>query len=75
MTITPWHDPTDFRNRRTTRSEKIQIIDKHGNMLDIAGEFAGQSIEQARAGVVETLDKKGLLVSSDENYTHSLVPK
>lgn len=72
MTITPWHDPTDFEIAERHNLEKIQIIDKHGNMLDIAGEFAGQSIEQARAGVVETLDKKGLLISKDENYAHSL---
>ncbi|MBP6042276.1 valine--tRNA ligase [Candidatus Saccharibacteria bacterium] len=72
MTITPWHDPTDFEIAERHDLTKEQIIDQQGNMLEIAGKFAGQSIEQARAGVIEILDKKGLLVSSDDNYTHSL---
>ena len=72
MTITPWHDVTDFEIAERNNLDKEQIIDKEGRLLPIAGELAGLSIEEARPKVVELLKAKGLLLATDENYTHSI---
>ena len=72
MTITPWHDHTDFEIAEHHNLDKEQIIDFHGKLLPIAGEFAGMHIADARPKIVEKLDKKGLLVSVDNSYLHSI---
>lgn len=72
MTITPWHDATDFEIAERHGLDKEQIIDFHGKLLPIAEEFAGMTIEEARPKIVEKLKQKGLLVSVDEKYTHSI---
>lgn len=72
MTITPWHDRTDFEIAQRHNLDKEQIIDFKGLLLPIAGEFAGQHIKKARNAIVEKLKEKGLLVKMDENYTHRL---
>lgn len=72
MTITPWHDATDFEIAERHQLEKQQIIDKEGRLLPIADDLAGLSIEEARPKVVEKLKAKGLLIGEDENYTHSI---
>ncbi len=72
MTITPWHDHTDFEIAERHRLDKEQIIDFHGKLLEIADEFAGQEISQARPKIVEKLKSKGLLIGIDENYTHNV---
>ena len=70
MTITPWHSHEDFQLAEKYKLEKEQIIDKHGKLLSIAGEFTGMKIADARAKIVEKLKTKGLLVSIDENYVN-----
>lgn len=72
MTITPWHDHTDFDIAERHQLEKQQIIDFHGKLLPIAGEFAGLDIHAARPKIIEKLKDKGLLVSVDENYIHNV---
>lgn len=72
MTITPWHSVVDFEMAERHNLDKEQIIDFHGNLLPIAREFAGMSIQEARPKIVEKLDKKGLLVKTDENYVHNV---
>ncbi|HET6864148.1 MAG TPA: valine--tRNA ligase [Candidatus Saccharimonadales bacterium] len=72
MTITPWHDHTDFDIAERHGLEKEQIISFDGKLLPIAGEFAGQDIEKARPKIVEKLKAKGLLVSQDDKYTHNV---
>jgi valyl-tRNA synthetase len=72
MTITPWHDHTDFEIAERHGLNKEQTIDFHGKLLPIAGEFAGMQIEEARPKIVEKLQQKGLLVSVDENYRHNI---
>jgi len=72
MTITPWHDHTDFDIAERHGLEKEQIIDFDGKLRPIAGEFAGMKIEEARPKIVEKLQQKGLVVSIDEDYTHNL---
>ncbi|MDP3982092.1 MAG: valine--tRNA ligase [bacterium] len=70
MTITPWHDKTDFEIAERHQLDKEQIIDLHGKLLPIAGDLAGIHIKKARAMVVEKLQAKGLVERIDESYTH-----
>lgn len=68
MTITPWHDATDFEIAERHGLSREQIIDEKGKLLPIAGEFAGQHIKKARAAIVEKLKAKGLVERIDEKY-------
>lgn len=72
MTITPWHDKTDFEIAKRHNLSFEQVIDERGRLLPIAGEFAGMKILAARPKIIEKLKEKGLLVKSDEAYTHSV---
>lgn len=72
MTITPWHDHTDFEIAERHGLDKEQVIDFHGKLLPIAEEFAGMNIADARSKIVEKLHKKGLVVSVDDSYVHSI---
>lgn len=72
MTITPWHDHTDFEIAERHNLDKEQIIDFKGHLLPIAEEFAGMHITEARPKIVEKLNAKGLLVKTDDNYVHSI---
>ncbi len=70
MTITPWHDATDFEIAERHNLDKEQIIDFEGKLLPIAGEFSGMKIGEAREKIVEKLRAKGLVEHIDENYLH-----
>lgn len=72
MTITPWHDATDFDIAERHNLEKEQIIGYDGKLLGIAGEFAGMDISEARTKIVEKLSAKGLITKTDENYIHNV---
>ncbi|MBT7928662.1 valine--tRNA ligase [Candidatus Peregrinibacteria bacterium] len=72
MTITPWHDHTDFEIAERHGLEKQQIIDFDGKLLDCAYEFAGMHIKDAREKVIQKLDKKGLIIKVDESYEHAI---
>lgn len=72
MTITPWHDRTDFELAEKHQLDKQQIIDQFGKLLPIAGEFAGLKINEARPKIIEKLKEKGLLVKTDEQYRHKV---
>ncbi len=72
MTITPWHSVIDFEIAQKHNLDKEQIIDLEGNLLPIAEEFAGMNIKDARNKIVEKLEKKGLLISIDEDYKHNI---
>lgn len=70
MTITPWHDATDFEIALRHQLDKEQIIDLYGKLLPVAGEFAGLHIKKARPLIVQKLKATGLLKKVDENYAH-----
>ncbi len=72
MTITPWHDSTDFEIAKRHNLDKEQIIDFRGKLLPIAEEFASVNIRKARPEIVEKLKQKGLLVKIDEKYIHRI---
>jgi valyl-tRNA synthetase len=71
MTITPWHDTTDFDLAEKHGLEKEQIIDWYGKLLPIAGEFSEMKITDAREKIIEKLKEKGL-VEKIEDYTHNV---
>jgi valyl-tRNA synthetase len=68
MTITPWHSQVDFEIAKRHNLDMEQIIDWRGKLLPIAGEFEGLKITDARQKIVEKLEAKGLLVSTDAAY-------
>lgn len=70
MTITPWHDQTDFDLAEKYDLDKEPIIGLDGKLLSVAGEFAGMSIEEARDKIAQKLDEKGLLLNVNEKYKH-----
>jgi len=70
MTITPWHDRTDFEISERHNLDKEQIIDSKGKLLPVAGKLAGLHISKARPLVIEKLKKKGLLDHIEKNYIH-----
>ena len=72
MTITPWHDATDFEISQRHKLDKEQVIGLDGCLLEIAGEFAGMPIGKARPKIVEKLKEKGLLVNVQEDYVHNV---
>ena len=72
MTITPWHDATDFEIAQRHNLDMEQIIDFNGKLLEVAKELAGIHIKKARPLIVEKLKEKGLLTKVDENYTLNL---
>lgn len=72
MTITPWHDATDFEIAERHKLDKSQVIGFDGKLLDVAGEFAGMKIDDARPKIAEKLKEKGLLVKTDEKYVHNV---
>ena len=72
MTITPWHDATDFDLSERHRLDKEQIIDRYGKLLPIAGEFTGLKIKDARSKIVAKLEAKGLLAKTETKYTHRI---
>ena len=73
MTITPWHDATDFDIAERHHLDKEQIIGYDGKLLGIAGEeFCGLNIIEARKKIVEKLRAKNLIVGTEENYVHNI---
>jgi valyl-tRNA synthetase len=72
MTITPAHDATDFDIAERHGLEKQQVIDLHGKLLPLAGEFAGLHITKARPQIIEKLRAKGLVDKVDDTYVHNV---
>ncbi|MDP2838185.1 MAG: valine--tRNA ligase [Candidatus Moranbacteria bacterium] len=72
MTITPWHDATDFDIATRHHLDWEPIISEAGLLLPVAGEFAGMPISEAREKIVRKLETKGLLVKTDDTYLHNI---
>jgi valyl-tRNA synthetase len=72
LKITPGHDPNDFEIGRRHGLDEVSVIGEDGRMTAEAGEpFAGLSVTEARAAVVEALDREGA-ISRREPYVHSV---
>ena len=59
--VTPAHDPNDFEIGRRHGLPQVIVIDEDGKMTAEAGPYAGWDRFKARAGVVEQLEREGLL--------------
>ena len=68
--VTPAHDPTDFEMGERHNLEVRQVIGFDGRLNEKAGRFAGMKVMEARAAIVEEMQKKGLIEKVDENYRH-----
>jgi valyl-tRNA synthetase len=71
MKVTPAHDMHDFELAEKHGLEKKQVIGPDGRMTERAGKYAGMTVKEARARIVEDLEAKGLLVSR-RPYRHNV---
>ena len=72
LKVTPGHDPTDFDIGQRHQLATVTVIGPNGYMTPEAGPYAGQERMAARQGVVEQLEREGLL-EKVEPYRHSVV--
>ncbi len=87
MKVTPAHDPHDFELGKKYNLPVLPIIDFEGKMdfswflhepntpekyKARAEKYHGKKVVQARALMVEDLKEDGLLVKTDEKYTHNV---
>ncbi len=72
MTITPWHSAVDFDLAERHGLDMEPIIDLHGILLPIAGEFTGLHITDAREKIITRLDTKGLVTKIEDPYIHQI---
>jgi valyl-tRNA synthetase len=66
--ITPAHDPNDWEVAKRHNLEAVTVINLDGTMNELAGEYAGMPIAEARLAVAAALKEKGLLIKIDKNY-------
>ena len=71
LKITPGHDVNDFEIGRKHGLEELSVIGEDGRMNAEAGEYAGLTIAEAQAAVVQALRSEGRL-SAEEPYAHSV---
>lgn len=72
LKITPAHDPNDFEIGQKYNLPIIHTINTKGRLTEVAGEFAGMKVAEARVKVVERLSEMGLIEKIDENYIHTV---
>lgn len=66
--ITPAHDFNDWEVAQRHSLEAKRVINHDGTMNQLAGQFKGLPVAEARKTIVKTLKEKDLLVRVDENY-------
>jgi valyl-tRNA synthetase len=72
LKVTPAHDPNDFEIGRRHDLDQVSVIGEDGRMSAEAGErFAGLTVMEARAAVVDALRAEGRIVG-EEPYEHEV---
>ncbi|MFI5003891.1 MAG: valine--tRNA ligase [Solirubrobacterales bacterium] len=72
LKVTPAHDPNDFEIGQRHELDQVSVIGEDGRMTSEAGErFAGLTVMEARAAVVEALRGEGRIVGEEE-YEHEV---
>ena len=71
LKVTPGHDATDFEIGQRHNLAVVTVIGPRGEMTSEGGPYAGQDRDQAREGVVDQLEREGLL-ERVEPYRHSV---
>ena len=69
--ITPAHDPNDFEVGKRHHLPEINILNDDATINENGGIYAGLDRYEARAKIVEELDRQGLLVEI-EDYSHNV---
>lgn len=59
--VTPAHDPNDYQMGLTHKLPFINIMTPDGKINENGGQFNGQTMEEARQAVVDSMKKLGLL--------------
>src|SRR3954451_14215291 len=71
LKITPGHDPNDFEIGRRHGLEGISVIGEDGRMAEAGGEYAGLTVDEARAAVIAALEAQGA-IRGVEDYVHTV---
>ena len=71
LKITPGHDPIDFEIGRRHGLPEPAAIGFDGRMTELAGEFAGMPVAEAREKVRDALFAQGLL-RAEHDYEHEV---
>jgi valyl-tRNA synthetase len=71
LKITPGHDPNDFEIGRRHGLPELTAIGYDGRMTELAGEFAGLPVGEARGAVRDALFDQGL-IKREEPYEHEV---
>ena len=69
--ITPAHDPNDYACSQRHNLEIIEVFDDNFKMGNLAPEYAGMDLLDARKAIVKKLEEIGALVSV-EDYIHNV---
>ena len=69
--LTPAHDPNDYVAAQKHGLEIIEVFDENFKMGDLAPEYKGMDLYEARQKIVEKLEELGDLVKI-EDYTHNV---
>jgi len=70
--ITPAHDPNDFDAGLRHHLPVKRVIGFDGRLNELTGKYAGLTVAQARAKVVEDMKAAGMLVKIDDQYQHRI---
>lgn len=70
--VTPAHDPNDWEMGLRHNLEVKQVIGTDGKLTEIAGKYAGMSVDEAREQVASDLEQAGLIDHINMNYEHSI---
>src|SRR3954464_2815321 len=71
LKITPGHDPNDFEIGRRHGLPELSAIGEAGRMTALVPEYAGLTVAEAQAKVVEALDAAGA-IRAKEPYLHTV---
>ncbi len=71
LKVTPGHDPNDFEIGRRHGLEELSAIGLDGRMTELAGEFAGLTVTEARDRVRQALSDRQLL-AGERPYEHEV---
>ena len=71
LKVTPSHDRDDYEIGRRHNLEMCKVMDEHGVMNELAGDYAGLDRFECRKKVVADLDRLGFLVKIDD-YDHAV---
>ena len=69
--LTPAHDPNDYQAALNSGLEIIEVFDENFKMGNLVPELEGMELLEARAKIVEMLEKSGDLIKI-EDYTHNV---